>query len=70
MRFHPKLSKKTADISLSNFSTATITRRVGVQTSQTMPLSLNEAIRKALENNNDIEVARDDVRFRKHSYDR
>lgn len=29
----------------------------------TLPLSLNEAIKKALENNNDIEVARDDVRF-------
>lgn len=37
--------------------------RVGVQTGQTLPLSLNEAIRKALENNNDIEVARTDVRF-------
>jgi HAE1 family hydrophobic/amphiphilic exporter-1 len=59
----PKAIEKTAGNSLSNFSTATITRRVGVQTSQTMPLSLNEAIRKALENNNDIEVARDDVRF-------
>jgi len=37
--------------------------RIGIQTSQTVPLSLNEAIRKALENNNNIEVARDDVRF-------
>ncbi len=37
--------------------------RVGVKTGQTLPLSLNEAIRKALENNNDIEVARTDVRF-------
>ncbi len=26
-------------------------------------LSLNDAIKRALENNNDIEVARDDVRF-------
>ncbi len=59
----PKVAEKSVDFSLSNFSTATITRRVGVQTSQTMPLSLNEAIRKALENNNDIEVARDEVRF-------
>jgi HAE1 family hydrophobic/amphiphilic exporter-1 len=59
----PKAIEKAADISLSNFSTATITHRVGVQTTQTMPLSLNEAIRKALENNNDIEVARDDVRL-------
>jgi outer membrane protein len=37
--------------------------RVGVQASNVVPLSLNDAIRKALQNNNDIEVARDDVRF-------
>ncbi|MDQ3372284.1 MAG: TolC family protein [Acidobacteriota bacterium] len=37
--------------------------RVGIQTGQTQTLSLNEAIRKALENNNDVEVARDNVRF-------
>ncbi len=37
--------------------------RVGVQTSQPLPLSLADAIKRALENNNDIEVSRDDVRF-------
>jgi HAE1 family hydrophobic/amphiphilic exporter-1 len=37
--------------------------RVGVQTAQPLPISLNDAIRRALENNNDIEVSRDDVRF-------
>lgn len=37
--------------------------RVGVQTAQTLPLSLQEAIRRALESNNDIEVSRGDVRF-------
>lgn len=58
-----KIIEKTIDSSSVGFSTATITNRVGVQTTQTMPLTLNEAIRKALENNNDIEVARDDVRF-------
>lgn len=36
--------------------------RLGV-TGSTVPLSLNDAIKRALENNNDIEVARDDVRF-------
>lgn len=36
--------------------------RLGVG-SDTLPLSLNDAIKRALENNNDIEVARDDVRF-------
>jgi len=37
--------------------------RVGVQTAQPIPLSVNDAIRKALESNNSIEIARDDVRF-------
>ena len=37
--------------------------RVGVTTGETLPLSLNEAIRLALENNNDIEVARQEVRI-------
>jgi len=37
--------------------------RVGVLSSNVIPLSLNDAIRKALQNNNDIEVSRDDVRF-------
>ncbi len=58
-----KITEKTLDSSSGNFSSAVITNRVGVQTTQTMPFSLNEAIRKALENNNDIEVARDEVRF-------
>jgi outer membrane protein len=37
--------------------------RVGIISSNVLPLSLNDAIRKALQNNNDIEVARDDVRY-------
>jgi HAE1 family hydrophobic/amphiphilic exporter-1 len=37
--------------------------RLGVSSDNTLPLSLNEAIRRALEQNNDIEVARQDVRF-------
>src|SRR6185437_12032787 len=36
--------------------------RLGVGT-EALALSLNDAIKRALENNNDIEVARDDVRF-------
>jgi HAE1 family hydrophobic/amphiphilic exporter-1 len=36
--------------------------RLGVG-SETLPLSLNDAIKRALENNNDIEIARDDVRI-------
>ena len=37
-------------------------QRLGVG-STSLPLSMNDAIKRALENNNDIEVARDDVRF-------
>jgi len=37
--------------------------RLGVQSDNTLALTLNEAIRRALDNNNDIEVARNDVRF-------
>ena len=37
-------------------------QRLGVGT-DTIPLGLNDAIKRALENNNDIEVARDDVRI-------
>ena len=41
--------------------------RVGVQNDKTLPLSLNDAIKKALENNNDIEVSRTDVRIQETS---
>ena len=37
--------------------------RLGIQSGNTVSLSLNDAIRRALENNNDIQVARDDVRY-------
>src|SRR5882672_1976180 len=37
--------------------------RLGVTSDNTLTLTLNEAIKRSLENNNDIEVARDDVRF-------
>lgn len=37
--------------------------RIGVQNDETLPLTLNDAIRKALESNNEIEVAKTDVRI-------
>jgi HAE1 family hydrophobic/amphiphilic exporter-1 len=40
-----------------------VLHRVGVQSGDTLTLTLNEAIRLALENNNSIEIARADVRF-------
>ncbi|HEX8288238.1 MAG TPA: TolC family protein [Pyrinomonadaceae bacterium] len=59
-----KENKTVNSIGISSPSTSsTILHRVGVQTDQPVPLSLDEAIRTALENNNQIEVARDDVRF-------
>jgi outer membrane protein len=37
--------------------------RLGVTSDNTLTLSLNDAVKRALENNSDIEIARDDVRF-------
>jgi outer membrane protein len=37
--------------------------RLGISSGNVVTLSLNDAIRRALQNNNDIEVARDDVRY-------
>ena len=37
--------------------------RVGIQTASPLPLSLDDAIRKALASNNSIEITRDDVRL-------
>jgi len=54
-------NKKTASDFSNGYSNTTY--RIGIQTGQTFPLSLNDAIRKALENNNDIQVAREDVRI-------
>jgi outer membrane protein len=42
--------------------------RVGVQTGDTLPLSLQDAIRRTLEGNNSIEVSRGDVRFQETQY--
>ena len=56
-------TSETSKSSVNFAASSTLLHRVGVQTDQTVPLSLNEAIRTALENNNQIAVARDDVRF-------
>src|SRR5687767_161331 len=40
-----------------------LTGRVGVQTASPVAISLDDAIRRALMNNNNIEITRDDVRF-------
>lgn len=46
-----------------NAESTSVLNRVGTDPSQAQSLSLNDAIRKALENNNNIEIARNDVRF-------
>ena len=61
------LNKNPEDFSVKTSPSAETSRnlmnRVGVQTAQSVPLTLDEAIRKALLNNNDIEVARSDVKI-------
>lgn len=59
----PEQNSETETESDPTITYSTNLNRVGVQTVQTMPLTLNEAIRKAMENNNDIEVAKNDVRI-------
>lgn len=48
---------------ISMFSGRPLMTRVGVQSAEPISLSLDEAIRRALANNNDIDVSRDDVRI-------
>lgn len=48
----------------SNTTSTTVNlNRVGIESMQTVSLTLNDAIRRALQNNNNIEIARDDVRI-------
>ncbi len=55
--------RKETDTPRSSNSAALGLARVGVQTAQPLTISLQDAIRRALESNNDIEVSRGDVRF-------
>ncbi len=59
----PQVAKNISDTATANVYTPSNVNRVGVQTAQPIPISLSEAIKRALENNNDIEISRDDVRF-------
>ena len=49
--------------STARLTNEALVTRVGVQTASPVPLSLEDAIRRALTNNNSIEIARDDVRI-------
>ena len=46
---------------------ASLTTRVGVYSAEPISLSLDDAIRRALASNNDIEISRDDVRLQETS---
>src|SRR5687768_7158442 len=48
-------------------SSASLTTRVGVYSAEPVSLTLDEAIRRALASNNDIEITRDDVRLQETS---
>src|SRR5690606_17652713 len=54
---------RTAAAENTGSVTTSLLSRVGVQTQDSLALSLDDAIRMALENNNNIELTRDDVRF-------
>jgi len=62
---HPETGDASVDStkSVSPFSNRASTTRVGVQSASPISLSLDDAIRKALANNNTIEITRDDVRY-------
>ena len=49
--------------STARLTNEALVTRVGVQTASPVPLSLEDANRRALSNNNSIEIARDDVRI-------
>ncbi len=57
--------KPGADAAPNDVKTASnnLLTRLGVQNAQTVPLTVAGAIAKALENNNTVEITRDDVRF-------
>lgn len=50
-------------VNVGTASDTVIIKQVGIDPAQTLPLSLDDSIRKALENNNTVEVAKDDVRY-------
>lgn len=58
----PPASGDTTDVPAASPSRVNLAR-VGVQTATPLPLSLDDAIRKALSSNNTIEITRDDVRI-------
>lgn len=54
---------KPAEPARSTLPTSAATVRAGIQTAAPISISMEDAIRRALNNNNSIEIARDDVRI-------
>lgn len=67
VRSDDKEATVTAPAPRSIGSSVSPTTRVGVYSAEPISLSLDEAIRRALANNNDIEFSRDDVRLQETS---
>ena len=63
----PEATEKKAATAVPSSTNRQLTTRVGVFVTEPISLSLDDAIQKALANINDIEVARDDVRFQETS---
>lgn len=63
----PEATDKKTSTAVPSSTNRQLTTRVGVFVSEPISLSLDDAIQKALTNNNDIEVSRDDVRFQETS---
>lgn len=59
----PSTAAKISNERMLPLKNSSLVTRAGIQTAQTTPLTLNEAIRKALENNNEIEISRSDVKI-------
>ncbi|KXJ99530.1 MAG: outer membrane protein [Acidobacteria bacterium OLB17] len=62
MRWHQTRRPDSTGVTSDSY-TPSNTSRIGVQTASPLALSLDDAIKRALANNNDIEVSRTDVRI-------
>lgn len=67
MKAEDKVSAQPIAAPKTASSSTSLTTRIGVYSAEPISLSLEEAIRRALANNNDIEISRDDVRLQETS---
>jgi HAE1 family hydrophobic/amphiphilic exporter-1 len=60
-----EIAKTSTPLPAANYYRPTDLNRVGVQTAQPISITLQDAIQRALVNNNDVEISRDDVRLQR-----